>query len=283
DPNQESAEPLPITVTAKKQAKFLPESNMVLFEGDCVGTMTRPGPNSTAIYQLAAPMLEIKLIPDSNDIERFTARGQRVSLSTTKTEDGKKVSVTELNCKSLDHYTVQQTFLASGPGVIKMLNSKDPDPNDDKPGFNLNKPSLTVISNFDNLHFAMSDNIVTADRDPNAALLIQYLPIIDGNIAQDQLTTATAENIEAKLMRLPDDKLELESFTATGTITYEDPDKEFEGGLLYYDLTNEKIIVHSDGTNPCRLNGMAVDDIEWDIETDKIKAKVVAPGATTLK
>ncbi len=279
DPNQESAEPLPITVTAKKQAKFLPESNLVLFEGDCVATMIQTGPNSTEDYQLAAPTLEIKLIPDSNDIERFTARGQRVSLSTTKTEDGKKVSVTELICKSLDHYILQQTFLASGPGVIKILNSKDPDPNDDKSGFNLNKPSLTVISNFDNLHFAMSENIITADRDPDTALLIQYVPIIDGNIAWEQQTTATAEYIEAKLMRLPDESLELESFTATGTITYEDPDKEFEGGLLYYDLANEKIIVHSDGVNPCRLNGMAVDDIEWDIKKDKIKAKVVAPGA----
>jgi hypothetical protein len=241
--------------------------------------MTRPGPNSNEDYKLAAPTFEIKLIPDSNDIERFTAYGQRVSLSTTKTEDGKKVSVTELNCKSLDHYILQQTFLASGPGVIKILNSKDPDPNDDKAGFNLNKPSLTVISNFDNLHYAMSENIITADRDPNTPLLIQYFPIIDGNIAWDQQTTATAEYIEAKLIRLPDESLELESFTATGTITYEDPDKEFEGGLLYYDLTNSKIIVHSDGINPCRLNGIAVDNIEWDIETDKIKAKVVAPGA----
>ncbi|MHC4215066.1 MAG: hypothetical protein ACYSWP_17030 [Planctomycetota bacterium] len=183
DPNQELAETLPITVTAKKQAKFLPESNLVLLEGDCVGTMTRTGPNSTEDYNLAAPSFEIKLIPDSNDIERFTARGQRVSLSTTKTEDGKKVSVTELICKSLDHYTKQQTFLVSGPGVIKMLNSKEPDPNDDKPGFNLNKPSLTVISNFGNLHYDMSENIVTADRDPDTALLIQYFPVIDGKIA----------------------------------------------------------------------------------------------------
>lgn len=279
DPDQESTETLPITVTAKKQAKFLPELNLVLFEGNCVATMTRPGPNTTENYRLAAPTLEIKLIPDSNNIERFTARGQRVSLSTTMTENGKKVSVTELNCKSLDHYTKQQTFLASGPGVIKILNSKDPDPNDDKPGFNLNKPSLTVISNFDNLHYAMSENIITADRDPNTPLLIQYFPIIDGKIVQDQQTSATAEYIEAKLMRLPDDSLELESFTATGTITYEDPDKYFEGGLLYYDLINSKIIVHSDGINPCILNGVAVDNIEWDIETDKIKAKVVALGA----
>ncbi len=279
DPNQELTEPLPITVTAKKLAKFLPESNLVLFEGDCLATMTKPGPNSTEDYQLAAPTLEIKLIPDSNDIERFTARGQRVSLSTTKTENGKKVSVTELNCKSLDHYILQQTFLASGPGVIKILNSKEPDPNDDKPGFNLNKPSLTVISNFDNLHYAMSENIITANRDPNTPLLIQYLPIIDGKIDYDQKTSATAENIEAKLVRLPDDQLELESFTATGTITYEDLDKYFEGGLLHYDLTNSRVIVHSDGINPCILNGMAVDNIEWDIKTDKIKANVVAPGA----
>ena len=88
---------------------------------------------------------------------------------------------------------------------------------------------------------------------------------------------------DAKMMRLPDESLELVSFTATGTITYEDPEKEFEGGLLYYDLANEKIIVHSDGINPCRLNGMAVDNIEVNIETQQIKANPVASGTITIK
>jgi hypothetical protein len=48
-------------------------------------------------------------------------------------------------------------------------------------------------------------------------------------------------------------------------------------------LINELVTIHGDGFRPCIFNGIEVDNIEWDLETDEKRFNIVAPGAIQVK
>lgn len=283
---------VPVRVTARKEARFLPASNQIIFEGNCQCTMLQEDPNSQQDCSLSAPTLTVDVSKDrpeqssdsALDIEHLTASGGVVRLVTIKTAEEKRLGVTELKCRQFDFDAVGRMFLATGPGVIKVDNSNvqdsnKSDPNSQGGGFSLRKPCWVFVRDFDTLKYFLDANQVVADAQPQGTLRIDYFPIIDANVQYDRQAVVTAGHIEALLHEVAPNEFELSTLNATGTVTYKDDDKQFEGSRLFYDADKSLMTVEGDQGQPCFLNGVPVDAIEWDLNTDKLKFEISGPGA----
>jgi len=291
EPNQTTVPAaVPVKVTSQKLLRFLPALNQVILEGDCVCEMLREDPNSQQQYVISGPRFIVDLLPDKDkrssdsghQIKHFTADGGVVKLANVKTVDERLLAGVELKCLKCDYDTALQLFLATGPGVIKLYNSNVPEPNSQPDKFSLNKPCWAVIENFQTLKYFFQKNQLVADAASQSVLNVNYFPIIKNQVQYEQQVTVTAVHVQADLIETAGGELKLSALSATGGITYEDQDKEFNGSKLFYDAGKSIITVHGDELRPCRFNGVPVDEIEWDLKTDKIKFEVSGPGALQL-
>ncbi len=290
--------PVPVTVNAQKQARFLAASNQIVFEGDSRCTMVREDPNVLVKYMLLSEQIIVDMPGDSNDrssglaagIKHLTATGKVVRLATTKTakaqgafagqvQDVNTANLlggVELKCSRFDYDAVRQLFLATGPGVIKLNNSKAPEPNEPVGRFSMQKPCLAFIDGFDTLTYFVRENRIVADAGSQEKFLMDYFPAVDGRY--DEHVSVKASHVEALLHELPSGQTELSTLTATGGIEYEDKDNQFFGSELFYDHENAIVKVKGDESQPCYYNGVLVDGIEMNIKTGKVKAEIVGPG-----
>ena len=279
---------VPVKITAHKKTQFLPALNQAVFEGDCVLTMLREDANSRQKYTLSAPKLTVDLPTDKAqqpaasvaNIEHLTAAGGTVRLAILKTAKEKLLGGIELKCSRVDYDTGQQLFLATGPGVIKVDNSKISDPNAEAGRFSLRRQCYVLVQNFDTLKYFLETNQIIAEAE-SGRVVIDYFPVVDGKYGQ--YVTAKANRIEAFLYETPTGQTELSTLHATGGVTYEEEDMEFEGSELFYDAKKFKIDVQGDELQPCYFNGALVDAIEYDLKTGKVKANIVGPGALQMK
>jgi len=288
EPNQTT---VPVKVTSQKLLRFLPALNQIIFEGDCVCEMLRDEPNGLRRYVVSGQRFRVDLSPDKDErssdsgpqIKHFTADGGVVKLATVKMANEKVLGGVELKCLKCEYDTVQQLFLATGPGVINLDNSNIHEPNSQQDRFTLNKPCWAIIENFQTLKYFLDKNQLVADAPSQGLLTVNYFPIVNGQIQYDQQVTVTAVHVQADLIETAEGEFKLSTLSATGGITYEDRDKEFDGSKLFYDAGKAIITVHGDELQPCRFNGVSVDEIEWDLKTDKIKFEITGPGALQLK
>jgi len=284
-----AAQPLPATVTAAKQAHFLPARNKILFEGDCKSLVVRKEPNYVEEYILSSERIVVDLPAESNApasaakqrIEHLSAYGGAVTLATKKTAGGSLLSGIELICRRFDYDPHRQLYIAEGPGLIKFANVRVPDANDTASGFSLDKPCWAIIENYDKLEYYPSKNKITAQAGPEGALLVQYFPIKNGKFTDH--IVVTADRVEASLLAGRDRRTDLATLTASGGITYQAKGNEFIGGELFYDHARALVKVRGSQAFPCRFNGALVDQIKYDIKADKVKAELVGPGALQVK
>jgi len=308
DPNSAdiNQEPIPVTVNAQEQARFLAASNQIVFEGDSRCKMVREDPNVLEEYMLLSDQITVDLPMDMNDrssgpaagIKHLAASGDVVRLATTKTakaggafagqiqdaNSAKLLSGVELKCSRFDYDTVREEFLATGPGLIKLNNSEAPEPNEPVGRFSIKKPCWASIERFDTLRYFIRENRIVADAGSQEKILIDYFPAVDGRY--DEHVKAEASHIEALLCKLPEGQTELSKLTATGGIRYEDKDNEFIGSELFYDHKTAILKVNGDKTHPCYFNGALVDGIEMNVETGKVKKvkfDIVEPGTLQIK
>ena len=300
-----NTEPVPVIVNAQKQARFSAASNQIVFEGDSRCTMRREDPNVVVQYLLLSEQLTVDLPVDINDsnsvpkvgIKHFTATGEVVRLATTKTAKaknvpagqlqntniGKLLSGIELKCSRFDYDALRPEFLATGPGLIKLDNSKAPEPNETAGRFSLQKPCWAVLDGFDSLRYFIRENRIVADAGPQEKLQINYIPAVDGRY--DEYVRAKASHIEAILYELPSGRTELSTLSATGGIQYEDKNNQFIGSEMFYDHQAAVIKVRGDKSQPCYCNGILVDGIEMNLKTGivkKVKFDIVAPGSIQI-
>ena len=295
-------EPVPVTVNAQKQARFLPASNQIVFEGDSRCSMLREDPNALVKYMLLSEQITVDLPADSNDslsgpaagIKHLAATGDVVRLATTKTakaegdfaeqvqdaNTAKLLGGVELKCSRFDYDAIRQEFLATGPGVIKLNNSKAPEPNEPVGRFSMQKPCWAVLNGFDTLTYLIRENRIVADAGSQKKLLMDYFPAVDGRY--DELVSAKASHVEALLYKLPSGQTELSTLTAKGGIEFEDKDNQFIGSELFFDYETAIVTVNGDESQPCYYNGVLVDGIEMDIRTGKVEAEIVGPGTLQM-
>ena len=291
-------EPVPVTVNAQKQARFLPASNQIVFEGDSRCSMLREDPNALVKYMLLSEQITVDLSADSNDslsgpaagIKHLAATGDVVRLATTKTakaegafagqvqdaNTAKLLGGVELKCSRFDYDAVRQEFLATGPGVIKLNNSKASEPNEPVGRFSMQKPCWAVLDGFDTLRYFIRDNRIVADAGSQQKLKMDYFPAVDGRY--DELVSAKASHVEALLYELPSGQTELLKLTATGGIEFEDKDNQFVGSELFYDHKTAIVKVTGDESQPAYYNGVLVEGIEMNVKTGKVEAEIVGPG-----
>jgi hypothetical protein len=296
---------LPAQVTARKQARFLAASNQIIFEDDCLCAMLREDPNFQGKYILSAQTLTVDLsarhsadLPqdlsvrsaaDTNDrssnpaagIGHISAAGGVVRLATVKTAGKKLLGGIELKCRRFDYDAEAELFLAAGPGIIKVDNSGIPEPNTGPRGFSLRRPCYAFVKNFDTLKYFSKSNRITADARSQGTLRIDYIPIVKGKYGEQ--VVATANHIQADLVKAADGQTELSTIAASGGVTYEDDDNQFAGSQLFYDHNTSIIKVKGDRVQPCYFNGTLVDGIEYNLKTRKVKARVVGPGTLQIK
>jgi hypothetical protein len=302
DPNA-NTDPLPVTVKAEKQARFLAASNQIVFEGDSKCTMFREDPNALTKYILLSEQITVELPADSNEglsgpatgIKHLSATGKVVRLATTKTakaEDalagqiqnakiGKLLSGIELKCRRFDYDAAKPEFLATGPGAIQFNNFETPEPNEPVGRFSLQKPCVAYIDGFDTLKYLVPDNRIVTDAGSVGKLRMDYFPTVEGRY--DEHITTQASAVEAILYEDPNGQMQLSTLSATGGIIYEDKDNEFIGSELFYDQKTAILKVNGDKTHSCYYNGAPADGIEMNVETGEVKAKIVEPGTLRIK
>jgi len=294
--------PLPVTVNSKKQARFLAASNQIIFEGDSRCTMIREEPNALTNYMLLSEQITVDLPADMNDgsvspeagIKHLTATGEVVRLATTKTakpegtstgqlkvaETGESLGGVEMKCTRFDYDSALQLFLATGPGVIKIDNSRVQPPNEPVGRFSIQKPCWAVLDGFDTLRYFIQDNRIVAETSPRRRIHMDYIPAAADQF--DEHVTAQASKVEALLHQLPSGKTELSTLTAVNGVEYEDKNNRFMGSDLFYDHNTAVLKVQGDKSQPCYYNGILVDSIEMNVETGKVQAEIVGPGSIQI-
>jgi len=288
DPNKP---PLPVTVTAQQQVRFLPASNQAVFEGDCQAEMLQTDPNFLQQYKLLAPKLTIDLIKDTNDrsssatpgIEHFTADGGLVRLQSLKKAGQKLLGWIKLESRKFDYDPGEGFFVATGPGIIEMDNSKISPSTTETGKFSLRKPCYAVVREFETLKYFIQENRIVADAPSEEGLIIDYFPVVNGKAQLDRQATVTTPHLQIDLIKTPSGQSKLSTLSATGWIIYEDQDKQFDGSSLFYDAGKSLVTVNGSQLRPCHFNGSPVDAIEWNLKTDKVKAEIVGPAILQLK
>jgi len=288
DPNKS---PLPVTVTAQKQVSFLPASNQAVFEGDCQADMRQKDPNFLQQYTLLAPKLTIDLLKDTSErtsastpaIKHFTADGGLVRLQSLKTAGKKLLGGTRLESRKFDYDPAAGLFVAAGPGIITMDNSKISPSTTETGKFSLRKPCYAVVREFETLKYFIQQNRIVADAPSEDGLIIDYFPAVDGKFQIDRQATVTTPHIQADLVKTASGQSKLSTLSATGWIVYEEKDKQFDGSSLFYDAGKSLVTVNGSRLRPCHFNGSPVDAIEWDLKTDKVKAEIVGPAILQVK
>jgi len=286
EPNEAA---MPVKITAQKEARFLQALNQVIFEGNCLSTTLRENPNSQQRYRLSAPKLTVDLLKDKAkqseaDIKHLAAGGGVVQLDTSRWAGEELLGFTKLRCRKFDYDSNSRMFLAT-EGLIGIKNHKISKPEKQKKKlqkFSLQKQCWAVIEDFNTLTYFLDLNQIIADADLNR-ITVNYFPVVEGRVQYDQQATATAGHVEANLEETADGKSELSTLLASGGITYEDNDKQFEGGRLFFNADKSIVTVQGNQFQSCYFNGAAVDAIEWDLKKDKLKFKITGPGALKLK
>ena len=277
---------VPVKISAKRKAQFLPSSNQALFEGDCRCKMQREDANSLQTFALSTPLLTVdlsrekdkRLSASAGTIEHLSAIGPTVRLQSTKTTGDKMLGGFELKCIKFDYDANDANgpfFLAIGPGTIAVNNSNISEPNSDAGRFSLRKRCYAIVDNFDTLKYFLETNQIIAEAE-GRGLGVEYFPIVDGKA--DRHVTVTAGRIVANLMETADNQTELSNLLATGGVTYKEKDKDFKGSRLFYDAIKAVLTVRGDDSHSCIYNGTLVDQIEYDLKNDTVKFKIVGPG-----
>ncbi|MHC4692919.1 MAG: hypothetical protein ACYS67_09260 [Planctomycetota bacterium] len=282
---------VPVKISAKRKAQFLPSSNQARFEGDCRCQMQRQDANSLQTFALSTPLLTVdlsrekdkRLSPSAGTIDDLSAIGPTVRLQSTKTAGDKMLGGFELKCVKFDYDANDANgpyFLATGPGTITVNNSTISEPNSDAGRFSLRKRCYAIVDNFDTLKYFLETNQIIAEA-KGRGLGVDYFPIVDGKA--DRHVTVTAGRVVANLIETADKRTELSDLLATGGVTYKEKDKEFTGSRLFYDAVKAVLTVRGDAFHPCIYNGTLVDQIEYDLKTGDVKFKIVGPGVIQRK
>jgi hypothetical protein len=275
---------IPITLTAKKEARFLPASNQVIVQGDCRCNMVRADADCQRRYSLASPVLTVDLFRDQASspntpplqLRHLTAAGGDVSLAAVNTKADELLGGVELKCTQFNYDARRQLFTAAGPGVIKVDNSKISEPNQAGKGFSFTRRCWALVRDFDTLKFFTRTNQVELTAFPNRTLDIGYVPVLDTGYGEP--IKAAAGVLQLLLHQTPRGQTELSSLHAQNGITYDDADKSFTGGKLSYDSQKAVLNISADQLWPCTFNGVPVDAVEYDLKTGKVNTKIVGPG-----
>ena len=269
-PNQALGTAVPVQINAKRNTTFLPAQNKLTFEGDCICTMVRSKLDSQNNYTLSAPRITLDLSrqqrPDSAasalGIDRFTADGGIVQVSSVKTVSDRLAGFNKIKCTRFIYDTAGKLFTAVGPGVITVDNSNIEEHQASTSGLSITKRCYAFLRDFTTLDFDLEANHIIA-RNSQTKMFADYFPVVDGQ--KQQQIKASAGAIEIQLTSGDSDKNEISTLKASEGITYEDSDNQFIASQMFYDAKTSLVKAYGSDFHRCYLNGAIVDNIVYDL------------------
>ena len=294
DRTREAAgKPARFEITAQKQVVFTPASNKSVFEGDCQCSITQALLDATRQYVVRAEKLEVDLMQkggaeagsSSLEIRRFIATGGDVHLASTKSVGQRLLTGVELKCARMDYDTVDENFVAAGPGLIKMDNSQTDEPQKGLSRFSLRRKCYAFLRNFDTLEFNGRSNRLAADS-PGGSLLVDYFPVVSDSRGvirlgppQEDKVGVTASHVEADLFETAQGRTEMKGLVAEGAVTYQDKNTQVVGSEFVYDANSASIDISGDRSRPCYFNGAIIDAAQYNVKSGKWNTRIKGPGA----
>ncbi|MCH7919894.1 MAG: hypothetical protein IIC50_18140 [Planctomycetes bacterium] len=284
---------VPIKVTAQKRAVFLSQENSILFEGDCKCRLLREDPNVVEEFSIDAPQLRIDFV-DGVDLRHLEASGGDVTLGiysrtrtamTPENSDGNDIdrllAGVELKCQhfEVDPNSGNEVFIATGPGSIRLNNSKSQ-------GFGQGTDSerryYAMLEGFDTLWFYVAENRIVADANANS-MVFDYFPVVDDGDAYQEIR-AQADHIEIQLVTTEEGEREMGNLIAEGNVYFENTERnqQLQASGLSYDHEKLSLVMWSDLQSPCFVDGFAVPGIQMDLKTGEIRFEFLGPGEFPL-
>lgn len=283
-PTQTLGAAVPVQINAKQNTTFLPAQNKLTFEGDCICTMVRSKLDSQNKYTLSAPRITLDLSrqqqPDSAasalGIDRLTADGGIVQISSVKTVSDRLAGFNKIKCKRFIYDTAGKLFTAIGPGVITVDNSNIEEPKASTSGLSITRRCYAFLRDFTTLDFDLEANRIIA-RNSQTNMLADYFPVVDGQ--NKQQIKASAGAFEIQLVSSNGGTNEISSLKAFEGITYEDADNQFIASEMFYDAGTSLVKAYGSDFHRCYLNGAIVDNIVYDLNRRAvINIDITDPG-----
>ncbi len=300
------ADPVPMVITAEKNAEFFADRDRIIFNKNVVGTRKIDIPAYVQTNTFRGQKLIVDLVPkdtvdettvtvnpDTTDIRHITVIGGTVKLESLRKSADVTLSNTILTCRRIDYEDSSAIITATGPGELFVNNENAPpapdDPNGTDKGMSFKGPCYAYMQGFDKLNWFTAANRITAYGKADS-LFVSHMTLKDGLLTK-RVRVATS-HVQADLIETDAGRNELVSLNATGGITYNEtelqvdeeksrPDNiayieneanEFIGDNLFYDVPASLITVNGSPRFPCFFNGVRVDKIEYDPQTEKVKA-----------
>ncbi|MDD5459234.1 MAG: hypothetical protein PHF37_07570, partial [Phycisphaerae bacterium] len=207
-------------------------------------------------------------------VDHVTGDNGIVQLAAAKWKDDEVFGLMKLKCYQFDYNSLGQMFIAKGPGLFALDNSKADDEENkrNKKKISLTKRCYALIENFDVLKYDLINNKIEAGAPTDDFITMNYVPVTDkGN---GDATNISAGHINARFISV-DNRTELSDVYASEGVSFEDQKNIFSGSELLYNGDESMLYVNGSESMPAMLNNAQVVGIEHNIRTGRTKAKPV--------
>ncbi len=287
DPNDPADEPVPVVITAVKNAEFVRDENKFTFNGNVVGTHEVHDNALTNHNTFYSKRMIVEMQSSSQDVPRtgisqVTLVGGNVKLESKRFDGRRLLSYVRLSCVKVEYSAISEIIRAVGPGLIEMNNENvPPSPEDSSDKFNLQGPCYAIMEGFDQLQWDTLTGTVIAQAGDDS-INVAYQPIVDGQLG-NRIWAAT-QHCRASFVPVAGGRTRLETMQATGGVYYQEEEGNvFLGDSLDYNTIVSLMTINGLPNDPCFLNGTLVQGIEYDLATGRVKGQLSSsPGAITL-
>ena len=280
--------PIPITVTADENARFIADSsktiNQVVFSGNVMTTRTAPTPDFVQLDKLHSEKLTVNLdeVQDGSiGLSHLSVTEGKVYVQSQRTQEDRELSRVKLYCTEISYDKVHDVILAKGPGKIELVNNEHSQTagSDNNP---MKGPYVAMVDGFTAIRWDMDKQSIIADGDQDA-MKLAYYPILDGQI-QKQIFVYS---MRLEMSYLPD-AAEIKKVFTDKSIIYEEWNNDMTKRLHYivgqsldYDAVDGDGWMKIAGTPavPCNVDGARMQEVLVHPVTGEIKASIsTTPG-----
>ncbi len=287
DPTSESLEPwIPLTITADGDAQFTGNDNrgikQVILQENVIATRLLKTVLFTQRDQLHGDKLVVNFDKDAAGdtvVDDMSITEGNVYVQSQKTRGEETLFNVKLNCEKIDYSQVDEIVTATGPGKIELDNSKAVVSESASKGFNLKRPCVGRIRDFETLQWNLGTQKLIADGQKDT-MEIHYWALKDRKI-ESEIKVASVR-LEAEFATDSNGKTELSRvFTDQGIVFERTPGDVFAGQTLEYNALSDDgwLTITGSEANPCFINGVRTPKIRYNINTGQLDTSISAtPG-----
>ncbi|MBN1816866.1 MAG: hypothetical protein JW828_05870 [Sedimentisphaerales bacterium] len=280
DPNRPGAEPVPVVITATRQAEYNAAANQITFFGNVVGVheMNMPEYTQKSVFEgdrLIVHLLGDQALQSQMRLKQVSLLGNNVKVDSIRTDAGQTISHVRLLGERMDYFADGEILQVLGPGKIE-LNNANVTPlaaQDRRQGVDLRGPCYGIMQGFRTLRWYQSADRIIADGGGDT-VQVSYQPVENGQLGKR--IWAAAPYVEAAYAQTPQGRNELSFLDARGDVFYYEEDGNIFVGTesLHYDTATSIMTLTCRPGDPCLVNGATVSGIEYDLATGRIQTEM---------